>query len=313
MAVYLNEEAIESIIKMDEAVDFVEQSFRFQGEGLAVNKDRQRLRSPKHTMQVMAATAAPMEVAGLKIYSGSSNHVLLYSTKDGSLLSVMDARKLSQVRTGAASGVATKYLAPESASTVGILGTGHQAEGQLEAICAVRNVQQVRAYSRSAERRNTFADAMSRQLGVEVVPVEQPQQAVEGADILVTITNSSQPVLLGEWLHPGVHINAAGGNSLLRQELDVEAVRRADLIYTDSLSQSKLESADLFQAAERGAITWEQVEELGKVVSGRSPGRTSLQQITLFESHGIALWDIAVASLLYSRAIEMQVGVELPF
>ena len=259
-------------------------------------------------MQVMAATAAPMEVAGLKIYSGSSNHVLLYSTKDGSLLSVMDARKLSQVRTGAASGVATKYLAPDSASTVGILGTGHQAEGQLEAImrCSKRaagpGVQQVCGTPQH------FADAMSLQLGVEVVPVEQPQQAVEGADILVPITNSSQPVLLGSGCTLASISTRPGGNSLLRQELDVEAVRRADLIYTDSLSQSKLESADLFQAAERGAITWEQVEELGKVVSGRSPGRTSPQQITLFESHGIALWDIAVASLLSSRAIEMQVG-----
>lgn len=316
MAVFLDEAALAGLVTMPEAIAVLEESFRYQGEGLAVNNPRQRLRSGKHAMQVMAATAAPMGVAGLKIYgTGPSgrNQIFLYSTETGALLGILDARMLSQLRTGAASGVATKYLARQNASIIGIIGTGHQAEAQLEAVCAVRPVKQVKAYSRTPEHRTAFAETMSRRLGVEVKAVELPQEAVKDVQVIITITNSFQPVLMGEWLTPGTHINAAGGNALARQELDSEALRRANAVYTDSLSQAKMESADLLQAVERGVVAWEQVEELGKVVCGRAPGRTSEQQITLFESHGIALWDIAVASLAYHRAMEMKIGRELPF
>ena len=317
MAIFLKEEEIEGMITMPEAVSAVEESFFLQGLGQATNVSRHRLRAPgKQGLQVMSAIAGPLDVMGLKIYgsgSGGRNLVYLYSTTTGALLAIMDARIISLMRTGAASGVATKFLAQQDASTVGIIGTGHQAEAQLEAVCAVRRITSVRAYSRTPENRAAFADMMSQRLGVEVRAVDRPEDAVTGCDVVITITNTQTPVLKGEWLSEGTHINAAGGNALSRQELDVEAVRRSALIYTDSREQAKLESADLQQAVERGAIVWDQVEDLGKLVCGRAPGRSSEHQITLFESHGIALWDIAVGVAIYNRAMEMRMGTELPF
>ncbi|MBI2888081.1 MAG: ornithine cyclodeaminase family protein [Chloroflexi bacterium] len=316
MTLFLREADVQQLLTMEEALVAIEESFRLQGLGQAVNRPRQRLRTGDSVLMIMPAViGGGVKVAGWKSYgsaAGGHMRVFLFST-DGEFQAIIEGNRLGQMRTGAASGVATKYLARAGAATVGIYGSGFQARTQLEAVCAVRPVRSAKVYSRSPEKRSAFASAMSQRLGVEVSPVERPEEAARGCDIVITITNAAEPVLQGQWLEPGTHVNAAGGNSLLRAELDPEAVGRAAVITADAVDQARLECADLLRAVERGVINWEQVEELGKVVCGHRRGRTAEDQITLFESHGLALWDVAAAAAVYRRARESGVGVELPF
>jgi ornithine cyclodeaminase/alanine dehydrogenase-like protein (mu-crystallin family) len=228
------------------------------------------------------------------------------------LLAILEASKLGQMRTGAASGIATRVLAREDASVVGLIGTGRQAQSQLAAVCAVRPITLVRAYSRDAERRARFAAQMTEELGVQVVAAASGEEAVGGADIVITMTNTKEPVLKGEWLEPGMHVNAAGQNQVEARELDVEAVRRADVITADAVDGAKNESGDLVTAVAEGAITWDQVVDFGAVLVGARSGRTSPEQITLFESQGLAAEDLASARLVYTRALEQGRGTEIP-
>jgi ornithine cyclodeaminase/alanine dehydrogenase-like protein (mu-crystallin family) len=264
----------------------------------------------------MPAAVPEARVMGLKAYAtvrgGTKFVVLLFSAETGALLAVIEADRLGQMRTGAASGVATKHLARPDADRVGCYGTGWQARSQLEAVCAVRRVREIRVYGRDAERRTRFAEEMAPSLGVPVVPVERPEAAAHDASILVTITSSRTPVLEGRWIAPGAHVNAAGSNALQRVELDVEAVRRAGVVVTDSIEQARLECGDLVAALEQGAIRWDDVHELGEIVAGRHPGRTRAEAVTLFESQGVAMEDVAVAVRLVARARERRVGTEIP-
>ena len=195
---------------------------------------------------------------------------------------------------------------------VGIIGCGYQASTQLQALCAVREIGSVKAFSPTAERRESFASEMTAALDIPVVPVESAEEAVAEADIVVTITSASRPVLEGKWLRPGTHINAAGGNHWMRRELDEVAIRRADVLVVDDLEQAKIECGDIISPVERGVVRWEQVAELSDVVTGKVPGRQSDEQITLFESDGVALEDIAVGIRLYDLARERGVGSSLP-
>ena len=316
MALLLTEQDVARLLPMDLALEAVEEAFRWQGQGKVVNRPRVRLKVPGGLLHVMPAAAPEARVMGLKAYAtsrgGARFVVLLFSAESGELLAVMEADRLGQMRTGAASGVATRYLARPDAETVGIYGTGWQARSQLEAVSAVRKIREVRAYGRDPERRQAFAREMAGRLGVPVIPVERPEEAARGASILVTITNSRIPVLQGAWLEPGAHVNAAGSNALERAELDVEAVRRAALIVVDSLEQARLECGDLVAPIEQGVTRWEAIHELGEVVAGRHPGRPGPEAITLFESQGVAMEDVAVAARLWERARAQGVGQPLP-
>ena len=313
---YLTERDVESLLTMDMALDAVEGVFRERGEGRATNRARYRLPFGGGSLQVMSAAAPDLGVAGLKVYSamrdGSTFHVHLYDTDTGRLLAIIEANQLGRVRTGAASGVATKHMARGDASTVGIIGCGYQASTQLQAVCAVRGIGAVRAFSPTPERRESFASEMTAALDVQVVPAASAEEAVAEADVVVTITSASRPVLEGKWLRPGAHINAAGGNHWMRRELDEVAVRRADVLVVDDLEQAKIECGDIISPVERGVVRWEQVAELSDVVSGKVPGRQSDEQITLFESDGVALEDIAVGLRVYELARERGVGSSLP-
>ena len=316
MALLLNEAEVTMLLPMSLAIEAVEDAFRWQGEGKLTNKPRVRLPVPGGLLHVMPAALPEARVMGLKSYAtvrgGTKFVVLLFSVESGALLAVIEADKLGQMRTGAASGVATKHLARPDADRVGCYGTGWQARSQLEAVCAVRRVREARVYGRDPERRARFAEEMAPLLGVRVVAVDRPEAAAQDASILVTITGSKTPVLDGRWIAPGAHVNAAGSNALARAELDVEAVRRAGLIVTDSLEQARLECGDLVAPLEQGVIRWEDVHELGDVVAGRRPGRRDAAEITLFESQGVAMEDIAVAVRLVARARERRVGTEIP-
>jgi alanine dehydrogenase len=316
MALLLNESEVTMLLPMAVALEAVEEVFRWQGEGKLTNRPRVRLPVPGGMLHVMPAALPEARVMGLKTYAtvrgGAKFVVLLFSAESGGLLAMIEADKLGQMRTGAASGVATKYLARPDADRVGCYGTGWQARSQLEAVCAVRRVREVRVYGRDSERRGRFAEEMAPLLRVPVVAVERPEAAARDASILVTITSSKTPVLEGRWIAPGTHVNAAGSNALQRAELDVEAVRRAGLVVTDSVEQARLECGDLVAPLEQDVIRWDDVQELGAVVAGRCPGRTAADQITLFESQGVAMEDVAVAVRLVARARERRVGTEIP-
>jgi ornithine cyclodeaminase/alanine dehydrogenase-like protein (mu-crystallin family) len=206
--------------------------------------------------------------------------------------------------------VATKYLSRPESRVVGIYGTGWQAITQLEAIASVRRIDRVKVFSRSEANRSRFcSETKERLANVEVVPVDSPEKVAAEADIISTITSSRDPVVSGTWLKPGSHVNAAGSNSLLRREIDDEVVKRASLVVVDDLEQARIEAGDLLSPIEKGIISWERVHTLREVVGG-GPGRKDDGQITLFKSLGVAIEDIAVAGIVYKRAVQRGIGKE---
>ena len=312
MPLLLTETHVTELLDIGTAIAAVEEVLRDQAEGQATNRPRYRVATPTSQLHVMAAGDRRLGIYGLKVYTASKKGarflVLLYESETGDLLAMIEADRLGQMRTGAASAVATKYMSRESADVLGVYGTGWQAESQIMAVCAVRQIKSIKAYGRNAERRLTFARKMTTLLRTEVLPVPSPEEAARGCSIIVTATTSREPVLKGEWIEPGTHINAAGSNFLSKAEIDVEAIRRASVIAVDSIEQSKLEAGDLMPAIERGVISWESVTELGRIVAGRDAGRTSDDGITIFKSNGIALEDISTALRVYNLARERDVG-----
>ncbi len=300
---------------MNTAIAAVEEVLRDQAEGQATNRPRYRVAMPASQLHVMAAGDKRLGVTGLKAYTASRKGarflVLLYDSESGDMLAMIEADRLGQMRTGAASGVATKYMARGDADTIGIYGTGWQAESQLMAVCAVRPIKSIKAYGRDADRRGAFARKMTSLLRVDVTPAESPEEAARGQSIVITATSAREPVLKGEWLDPGTHLNVVGSNFLSKAEVDIETIKRASIIAVDSIEQSRVEAGDLMPAIERGVIAWESVTELGRIVAGRDRGRTSDEDITLFKSNGIALEDISTALRVYHLARERSVGEEI--
>ncbi|MCL6481000.1 MAG: ornithine cyclodeaminase family protein [Firmicutes bacterium] len=318
MALLLSEADVRAVLTMPVALDAVEQAFRHLAEGKAELHSRRRFALPEKVfLHYMAAADTATGYAGLKIYTSARGSVRfltpLYRTRTGELVALLEADYLGQMRTGAASGVATKYMARPDAATVGILGTGLQARTQLEAVAAVRSLTNVRAFSRNPERRAQFAREMTERLHLPVYPAGSAEEAVREAEIVITATNASTPVLLGRWLAPGTHINAIGANFPQKRELDEEAVRRAGIIVVDSREQAMLESGDLLTVfGSPEASAWMAVRELADVVAGRVPGRTDMRQVTLFKSNGVALEDVAVAARVVELAQERGLGQRLP-
>ncbi len=315
MAIFLTEEEVRRLLPMDEAIEAVERGLREQGNGTGVNVPRHRAQAGARGITMMVSVLGERGVAGFKAMGAGGALALLYGGEPHHLLAVMQAGALGQIRTGAASGVATRYMAREDSATVGIIGTGNQAITQLEAVCAVRPVRSVKAFSRTPERREEFSRRMGESLGVEITPVASAEESVKGADIVIVITNvrTLDPVLFGDWLEPGMHVNAAGANSINRRELDEKAVTMSSVIVADAVDQAKLECADLAVPIDAGLMGWDRVLELGQVVTGREAGRHSPDDITLFESQGIGLEDVAAAAHVYERAQAEGVGVQLPF
>lgn len=316
MPLLLRENDIARVLQMDRVIAAVEEAFRFLGRGNAVNRPRQRSTTTAGAiLHVMSAAIPALNVMGLKTYTSAPGGIrfvgMLYSTETGELLAMMEADRLGQMRTGAASAVASKYMARRDAGSIGIIGTGWQARSQVIAVSRVRPVALVKCFSRDPRHREAFAEEMVQELGAEVAAVDTAREAVDGVDIIITATNASDPVLLGEWLHSGVHINAIGSNWAHKRELDTEAVRRCHRIAVDDLEQAKQESGDLLAPIAPSVVSWEQVVELGQIVTGDTPGRTLRDEITLFESQGIALEDVATMKLAYESALAMGVGEQL--
>jgi len=317
MTLLLSEADVQSLLTMPLALEAVEEAFRRQASGQVILRPRHRLEVPeKSFLHYMAAADTTSGYMGMKIYTSVRGAlrflVPLYWAKTGELVALVEADYLGQMRTGAASGVATKYMSRADARTVGIVGTGLQARTQLEALVAVRRIEGIRAFGRNPERRTEFCREMSMRLGVSVTPVTSAEEAVRGADIVVTATTASSPVVLGAWLAPGAHINAIGANFPQKRELDDEAVRRASVVAVDSVEQSRLEAGDLIHTLGEDAARWANVRELAEIVAGKIQGRTDASAITLFKSNGIAGWDVAVATCVYELARQRQIGQRIP-
>lgn len=315
MPLFLREEDVHQLLTMHDALAVVEEALRLHGLGQADNRPRQRPRLRRSVLQVMPA-AVPGMGLGLKAYTvgtkGVRFIVLLWNEETGDLEAAIEANRLGQIRTGAASGVATKYLARTDAATVGMFGCGGQAGSQLEAVCAVRPIEHVWVYSRTPAHRERFAAEWSETPGIPVQAVSRTRDVVAEADIVITITNAAEPLFDGDWLRPGTHVNAAGSNRAHAREIDSQTVQRAHLITIDDWAQGHIEAGDLIAPAQQGIIDWEDVIELGQVVAGKAPGRPDDNAITLFKSLGIAIEDVAVARHVYSKALEAGAGEPLP-
>lgn len=318
MTLHITESEVRQILTMPMAIDAVEEISRKEAAGEVVVHPRRRFELPSGGFfHYMAAADYAAGFIAMKQYTyvrGKIRFLVpLYEIASGDLAAMIEADYMGQLRTGAASGVATKFLAPRGASVAATIGTGGQARTQLEAIAAVRKLKSARVYGRNADRRKQFAEAMSQKLGIPVEPANSAAEATRGAQIICTATTASQPVLTAADLSSGAHINAIGANHAHKRELDGQAVAAANLIVVDSVDQSRQEAGDLILAFNNDESRWSQVKTLSDLVAGKIPGRTTDSQITLFKSNGIASWDLAVAMQVFKSATKQGLGRQLPF
>ena len=300
MTLHLSEDDVARLLSPAAAVDAVEACFARMARGAVVNRPRYRLPLEHGALAVMAASDLELGYAGAKVYAGFREGarfaVLLFRTDRPELVAVVDADKLGQLRTGAASGVAAKHLAKAGASTLGVIGCGWQAETQVACIrAAVPSIERVVAYCRTADSLRAFCEAH----GAE--PAESSQDAA-GCDVVVTVTGSPDPVLRGDWLEPGTLVCAVGANDGKRRELDNVVLERAAFVCCDSREDAQLESADLIEPVAGGVLDWLEVHELQEVVAGELAGRRSADDIVVFKSNGLAAWDVAAAAAAVSAA-----------
>jgi alanine dehydrogenase len=309
---YLTEADVQRLVNVKDAIATLELLFETWPDAATVNLPRQRARIGKGNFNLMGAAWGTGEIFGLKAYGGGRFHVVLYSSRDGSLKAMIEADHLGRMRTGAASGLATKLLANPEARILGVIGAGRQALTQVAAVCAVRKIEAVRVFARTAEHRETFAKQIERSLRVTARPATSAEAAIGDADVVITITQSAEPVLRANWLKSGVHVNAAGANAAERREIDAETVLRATVRATDHLAQARVEAGEYRDLVASGRLKWQDVVELGDILTEKAPGRRGPADITLFKSLGIALEDIAFADLIVRRAHKRGVGRRMP-
>jgi ornithine cyclodeaminase/alanine dehydrogenase-like protein (mu-crystallin family) len=309
----LREADVQRVIDMDAVIGAVAGAARELGEGKAQNEPRRRAFSTGALLNVMFAAYPGGGCMGLKAYSVAAGQVRFLVTVfglDGSLTALIEAELMGAYRTGAASAVAARALAKPGKVRVGMIGAGYQAKTQALALSRVLEISELRVFSRDAEHREAFAAEESATLGVPVVAASSAEAAVRDADVVVTITTSGEPVLSADWVKAPSLVIGAGSNFANKSELPAELVTRAQTVVVDQLAVARLESGDLIKAVESGAFAWERVNELGTVMAGgwKPPSEPG---ITLFESHGLALWDLAAASVVLPKAVEQGLGEEL--
>ena len=306
---YLTERDVEALLTPADSVVVLEDCFRRLAAGGVENMPRRRLALPGGYYAVMAAVDGELGYAGLKSYTLVDGRlafvVCLFELATGKLAAVIEADKLGQLRTGAASGVAANYLAREGAVSLGLIGCGWQGESQLAAIrAAMPRLERVIAWCRTPERLAAFCE----RTGAEAA---DGPQVVARCDVVVTATTSQDPVLRGDWLQEGALVCAIGANDPRARELDNVVLERASFVCCDSREQARLESGDLIEPVEGGALDWLEVHELQEVVSGEVQGRGSARDMVVFKSNGIAAWDVAIGAAAVARARERGVGRDL--
>ncbi len=317
-ALFLDEACVRRLVTMEDALAAVEEVFVEQGRGHVINVPRVRVPVKGGTLRITAAVLSYRGYYGVKVastavfHSNAGRMFSLYREETGELCAVVQVFAMGALRTGAASGIATKFLANADASVLGVLGSGRQARTQVEAVCAVRPVREIRIWSPRRESREAFAAHVKNTNKIKCLCVDSPEGAVRGAELLITATTATAPLVQGAWLNPGVHINAIGANFEHRRELDTATVAAAKFIATDDVEQVRYESTDLAVPVAEGKLSWDQVHSLGDVVAGRLKGRESRDDITLFKSLGVAMEDVALAARAYEKALKLGVGMTLP-
>ena len=307
MTIFINEEQVQEILDVKSTVDILEESMKSLSTGKGFNSPRKRLPTSYSggNLHFMAASWPEKGIAGHKSYvvtKGKATFVvLLYSTEGEGLLAVIEANMLGQIRTGAASGLASKYLANKNSKKLAIIGSGFQAETQLEAINSQFDLDEIKVFSRSEEKRNKFVNKMGNKLNINIKAYDSSDEATSNADIISLIRNSNVPVITNSQITNGMHINAAGGNSWLRSEISSDSIGKFNFVSCDDVEQAKNECKELMDATEKGIISWSNVNELSNVIDGKIKGRNNSEDITLYESLGIAIQDIAAAKYIYDR------------
>ena len=323
MPLLLTEQDVGQLLTMENAIDAVEEAFRLWYQGEATMEPRFTAKAPstpgKHFIRwLMPCTMYGLDVMGAKLLIGATPGteprqganfvVLLFDARDGSLMAMVEGIELSRIRTGAVTAVGTKYLSRERSDTLGVFGSGEYAPMQLVGVCAVRPIKRVKVFSPTPEHRLQFARDMESLIEREVIPVDTSQEAVVDSDIIVTVTNSTNPVFDGAHLRPGTHIVAAGSSIPHHRETDDLTIRRSKIV-VEYLDQALREAGDLVIPMNNGVIGRQDIyAEITEIIAGAKPGRVSDEEITLFKFNGIAIEDVACAMKVYQRAQERGIG-----
>ena len=311
----LREADVRQVVDMDAVIGAVDRAMHELGEGTAQNEPRRRAFAPGGLLNVMFASYPGGGCTGLKAYSviaGKVRFLVATFALDGSLQALIEADHMGAYRTGAASAVAARALRPHTPMVVALIGTGYQATTQALALSRVCEITELRVFGRDPEKRAAFARERQAALGIRVTAADSAEAAVRGADIVVTMTTSTQPVLEADWVEPDALVICAGSNFPSKMEIPVDLVVRAQSVIVDQLAAAQLESGDLLMAKAAGKFDWDLATELGSVLAGkwRTPAEPG---ITLFESHGLAIWDLAAASVVLPAAREKGLGEEVAF
>jgi alanine dehydrogenase len=328
MALLLNKQNVQDLLTMPECIDIVENAFRQLALGTVIMPQRTAIRIPQYRglqLGMPSYIGGEMDTLALKVVTvypdNPSQHnlpttigvLLLNDAGTGAPLAIMDAGFMTAMRTGAVSGVATKHLALPEAKRVGVFGAGVMAQTQLEAVCAVRAIEEALVFDAFPEKAQAYAERMSAKLGVPVKSVNTARAAIAGMDIVIAASSATQPIFDGAWLEAGQHINAIGSHAPGARELDTAAIVRSKIV-PDLLDACLVEAGDIMIPISEGAITKEQIHaSLGEIVAGMKPGRESADEITLFKSVGLAIQDAATARFVYQKALETNTGISFQF
>lgn len=326
MTLWLTRADVYSLLTMPDAIDAVADAFRLLSAGETVLPLRTNMPVSPHRGSLLTMPAyvgGSIDSLGVKLITlygdNPARHNLpaiqgnfaLFDPRDGCLAAVMEAGYMTAVRTGAAGGVAARYLARPDAAVVTLFGCGAQAPHQLEAVLCERPVQQVWVIARSVQRAEAFAGEMRQRFGIPAQVAQDAQKAVQEADVVITATSAHTPLFDGHWLRPGSHVTAIGAHLPNAREVDSVTVQRATVV-TDQTSACLAEAGDLVIPLTAGEIDRAHIRaEMGEIVAGRKPGRTSSEEITFFKSVGLAVQDVAVAALVVEKAMAAGVGTAL--
>lgn len=322
----LNQADVGRLLPMDQCIEVMSAALQALSRGEAILPLRSTMWMPDRTgaLVMMPAYLGHINAAGLKVITSFAGNrgtrldthqgaVLLFDTKDGRLLAIIDATEITSIRTAAVTGVATRLLARPEASRLAILGAGTQARTHLDSMLRVRPIKRVRVWSLTVAESSRFAAAGVQRHQVPVEVAETAAEAVEGADLICTVTSTIEPILKGEWIRPGTHINAIGSSIPFARELDSEAVRKARL-FVDRKESTVNESGDFLLAKKEGAVDDSHiVGEIGDILTGKLTGRRSPDEITLYKSLGLAIEDLASAHHIYMKAQEQGIGTVIEF
>jgi len=320
LVLVLDEKLVSELANLDSIISDVERALKEYSERKSIMPPRYQLDRPgtPGTLRVMLASIHESKTAGLKILTGTAGKrrsdrnyfVVMLFDLDGALTCIMSANRLTQLRTGAASAVATKYLSRTNSQKLGLIGAGVQGVGQLEAITRVSNVRRGFIYDVSFDQANKAREMARSKLNLELELAKSPSEVASNVDILVTATTSTQPILDASVIKPGTHINAVGSNMANRREIATDIFKKGK-IFVDSMEQASRESGDIISAISEGYALNQICGEIGEVISGKKNGRESNEEITVFKSVGIAVEDIAAAQTIYNTAQSRKLGVEI--